>query len=437
MDRQNGTHRVVIIGGGFAGLLAAKRLAGKAVSVTLIDRRNFHLFQPLLYQVATGGLSPADIAAPLRWILRKAANVRTLLAEVTGFDVAAREVHLAGGGREPYDSLIVATGARHHYFGRPEWEQAAPGLKTIEDATEIRGRILAAFEAAERETDLARRQALLTFLIVGGGPTGVELAGALGEIANDTLSSDFRSFRPADARILLLEAGPRILTAFPARLSDAAERSLLSLGVRVRTGAPVTQVTGEGVRLRTETGEELLPAHTVIWAAGVQASPLASALAGAAGAELDRAGRLMVDDHCRLPGYANVYVLGDMAHFRGPDGEPLPGVAPVAMQQGRYAAESILEALSGKDSRPFQYVDKGNLATIGRHAAIADFGRFTLSGYLAWLAWLGIHILFLIGFRNRLQVLIHWAFQYLTFNRGARIITVGGTPRDGGGQSRG
>jgi NADH:ubiquinone reductase (H+-translocating) len=418
-------HRVVILGGGFAGLMAAKSLAGKPVEVTLVDRRNFHLFQPLLYQVATGGLSPADIAAPLRWIFRKAANVRTLLGEAEGIDIARRRVRLAGGEELEYDSLIVATGARHHYFGRPEWEHAAPGLKTIEDATEIRSRILAAFEAAEREPDAARRQALLTFLIVGGGPTGVELAGALGEIANDTLRADFRAFRPSEARILLLEAGPRILSAFPSHLSDAAERSLLSLGVRVRTGTAVTAVSADGVHLKTPAGEEFLPSHTVLWAAGVQASPLAAALAEAAGpaASLDRAGRLIVDAHCRLPGHPEIYVLGDMAHCAGPDGQPLPGVAPVAMQQGRYAAGAILAALAGRESKPFSYFDKGNLATIGRHAAIADFGRFTLSGYLAWLAWLAIHIAFLIGFRNRIQVLIHWAFQYLTFNRGARIIT--------------
>ena len=406
---------VVIVGGGFGGLAVAKRLARKrGVAVTLVDRRNFHVFQPLLYQVATGGLSPADICAPLRSVLSAFKNVRTLLGEVTGFDLESRRVLLADG-ELAYDYLVVAAGARHHYFGHEEWEAVAPGLKTIEDATEIRGRILGAFEAAEKESDQERRRALLTFLIVGGGPTGVELAGTLGEIANDTLKEDFRSFRPEEARILLLESGPRILSSFPEELAAAAERALLALGVRVKTGTKVALVDATGVTL--ENGERI-PSHTVLWGAGVKASPLGALL----GAELDRAGRVLVTMTCQLPERPEVFVLGDMAALRG---MPLPGVAPVAMQQGRYVADAIGALLLGKELAPFSYVDKGNLATIGRAAAIADFGRFQISGWVAWMLWLFIHIMYLVGFRNRVQVFVHWAFQYLSFNRGARLITGG------------
>lgn len=404
---------VVIVGGGFGGLAVAKRLARqRGVAVTLVDRRNFHVFQPLLYQVATGGLSPADICAPLRSVLAPYKNVRTLLGEVTGFDLDGRRV-LLSDGELAYDYLVIAAGARHHYFGHEEWEAVAPGLKTIEDATEIRGRILGAFEAAEKEPDAERRRALLTFLIVGGGPTGVELAGTLGEIANDTLKEDFRSFRPEEARIILLEAGPRILTAFPAELGAAAERALLSLGVRVKTGVGVAAVDAEGVTLGDG---ERIASRTVLWGAGVKASPLGAKL----GAELDRAGRVVVTPTCQLPGRAEVFVLGDMAALQG---QPLPGVAPVAMQQGRYVGDAIGALLLGKALEPFVYLDKGNLATIGRAAAIADFGKFRMSGFLAWLLWLFIHIMYLVGFRNRVQVFVHWAFQYLSFNRGARLIT--------------
>ncbi|MBL8237933.1 MAG: NAD(P)/FAD-dependent oxidoreductase [Bryobacterales bacterium] len=404
---------VVIVGGGFGGLAVAKRLARqRGVAVTLVDRRNFHVFQPLLYQVATGGLSPADICAPLRSVLAPYKNVRTLLGEVTGFDLDGRRV-LLSDGELAYDYLVIAAGARHHYFGHEEWEAVAPGLKTIEDATEIRGRILGAFEAAEKEPDAERRRALLTFLIVGGGPTGVELAGTLGEIANDTLKEDFRSFRPEEARIILLEAGPRILTAFPAELGAAAERALLSLGVRVKTGVGVAAVDAEGVTLGDG---ERIASRTVLWGAGVKASPLGAKL----GAELDRAGRVVVTPTCQLPGRAEVFVLGDMAARQG---QPLPGVAPVAMQQGRYVGDAIGALLLGKALEPFVYLDKGNLATIGRAAAIADFGKFRMSGFLAWLLWLFIHIMYLVGFRNRVQVFVHWAFQYLSFNRGARLIT--------------
>jgi len=406
---------VVIVGGGFGGLAVAKRLARqRGMAVTLVDRRNFHVFQPLLYQVATGGLSPADICAPLRSVLAPYKNIRTLLGEVTGFDLAGRRV-LLRDGELAYDYLVVAAGARHHYFGHEEWEAAAPGLKTIEDATEIRGKILSAFEAAERETDVEKRRALLTFLLVGGGPTGVELAGTLGEIANDTLREDFRTFRPEEARIVLLEAGPRILAAFPEELSTAAERALLKLGVRVRTGVAVAAVDAEGVTLGSG---ERVAARTVLWAAGVKASPLGAMLVGA----VDRAGRVVVTPTCQLPGHGEVFVLGDMAAI---EGNPLPGVAPVAMQQGRYVGDAIGTLERGGTLAPFAYVDKGNLATIGRAAAIADFGKVRMSGWIAWLLWLFIHIMYLVGFRNRVQVFVHWAFQYLTFNRGARLITGG------------
>ena len=410
---------IVIVGGGFGGLAVAKRLARqRGVAVTLVDRRNFHVFQPLLYQVATGGLSPADICAPLRSVLAPYKNIRTILGEVTGFDLPNRRVLLADG-ELAYDYLVVAAGARHHYFGHDDWEQRAPGLKTIEDATEIRARVLSAFEAAEREPDPEKRRALLTFLIVGGGPTGVELAGTLGEIANDTLKEDFRSFRTEEARILLLEAGPRILTAFPEPLSAAAEQSLLKLGVRVRTGVAVAAIDPDGVTLGNG---DRLPARTVLWAAGVKASPLGALL----GAPVDRAGRVLVRPTCQLPDRPEVFVLGDMSAI---EGNPLPGVAPVAMQQGRYVADAIGALEAGREPAPFRYVDKGNLATIGRAAAIADFGRFQLSGWLAWLLWLFIHIMYLVGFRNRVQVFVHWAFQYFTFNRGARLITTP-APRD-------
>ena len=383
------------------------------VAVTLVDRRNFHVFQPLLYQVATGGLSPADICAPLRSVMAPYKNVRTVMGEVTGFDLDNRRVLVAGEQELVYDYLVVAAGAKHHYFGHDEWEATAPGLKTIEDATAIRGRVLSAFEAAEVEPDAEKRRALLTFLIVGGGPTGVELAGTLGEIANDTLKEDFRSFRPEEARIQLLEAGPRILTAFPEHLGAAAERSLLALGVRVRTGIAVSSIDADGVKLAN--GEQIA-AKTVVWAAGVKASPLGAML----GAELDKAGRVVVTTKCRLPGRPEVFVLGDMAALQG---MPLPGVAPVAMQQGRYVADAIEAVMLGREFAPFAYVNKGNLATIGRAKAIADLGTFQLSGWVAWMLWLFIHIMYLVGFRNRVQVFVHWAFQYMTFNRGARLIT--------------
>lgn len=402
---------------------AAKALGGAPVHVTLIDRRNFHLFQPLLYQVATGTLSPADICAPIRRILRDHKNIRTLLGEVSGFDLEGGRVLLTDG-EEPFDTLIVAAGARHSYFGNDQWEPIAPGLKTVEDAAAIRRKMFLAFEKAEREPDLEKRRAWLTFVIVGAGPTGVELAGSLGEIANDTLREDFRSFRPEDARILLLDASARILNNFPEDLAAAAERDLLKLGVRCLSNRFLTSIDAEGLEVRTGNSIERIQTRTIIWAAGVRASPLAGKLAEACGVTLDRAGRIPVTPHCSISGYPNVLVLGDMANFAGPDRNPLPGVAPVAMQQGRYAAESIRRALAGEDSDPFVYVDKGNLATIGRHSAIADIRGRHFTGWFAWVIWLFIHLMYLVGFQNRLQVFIRWGFQYLAHARNARLITL-------------
>lgn len=420
------THRVVIVGGGFAGLEAAKALGGKReVSVTLIDRRNYHLFQPLLYQVATGGLSPADICAPLRAVLNRYKNVRTLLAEVSGFDLANRKVLLTDG-EVPFDTLIVAAGAKHHYFGNDSWAPFAPGLKTIEDATEIRSRVLLAFEAAEREADQEKRRALLTFVIVGGGPTGVELAGTLGEIAQDTLREDFRNFRPEEARILLFNSGDRILSTFDPQLSFAAEKALLNLGVRCRNGIRVTGVDTNGVSFKVDGVEQHLDAETVLWAAGVTANPLAQNLCQAAGLTPDKGGRVVVSPDCSLPGFPHVYALGDMAAMTGKDGQPLPGVAQVAMQGGQHVARQILAKLrqgAAYQPQPYIYWDKGNMATIGRHSAVAEVFGLKCSGTLAWLLWLFIHLMYLVGFQNRLQVFVHWAFQYLTFNRQARLIT--------------
>jgi NADH dehydrogenase len=413
---------VVIIGGGFGGLYAALHLKRAPVRLTLLDRRNFHLFQPLLYQVATGGLSPANIAAPLRAVLKKQKNARVLLAEVVDLDVAGRKVLLSDGQLD-YDQLIVATGSRHHYFGHEEWEKLAPGLKTIEDATEIRRRILLAFEAAERETDPELRRTWLTFVVVGGGPTGVELAGTLGELANYTLRDNFRTINPADARILLLEGTERILPPYPPELSAKAARSLERLGVTIQTGTIVTAVEPDAVTIRRGERTERIPARTVLWGAGVQASPLGRALARASGAELDRAGRVVVQPDLTLPGHPEVFVIGDLAHFRDPSGQPLPGVAPVAMQQGKYVAQFIQRRLRGGDLPPFRYRDKGSLATIGRAAAVADLGWVRISGFFAWLLWLFIHILYLVQFHNRLLVLVQWAWNYLSRNRSARLIT--------------
>ncbi len=421
-------HRVVIVGGGFGGLYAARSLRRAAVEVTLIDRRNFHLFQPLLYQVATGALSPGEVASPLRYVLNRQKNTRVLLGEVVDIDVPAHEVVLHEGSRVPYDTLIVGTGSTHHYFGHPEWAALAPGLKTIEDATEIRTRILLAFERAEKETDRNEQRANLTFVVVGAGPTGVELAGALGEISRDTLRKDFRAINPADARIFLIEGENRVLPPYPPELSKAAERSLIRLGVQTRTSARVTGIDKNGVTVKDANGQENhFEARTVLWAAGVQASPLGKILAERTGAKLDRVGRIAVGPDLSIAGHPEIFVIGDLAGFEQ-DGAQVPGVAPTAMQMGRYAAGAIVGRLKGEASKPFRYWDKGSLATIGRAKAVANIGPFKFSGYLAWMTWLFIHLLYIVEFENRVLILFQWAYDYFTHNRGARLIT-GGTDR--------
>jgi NADH dehydrogenase len=406
--------RVVIIGAGFGGLYAARALRHAPVEVTVIDRRNHHLFQPLLYQVATAGLSPGDIAYPIRAVLSRQKNTRVLLAEAQGVDLEKRKVVLKEGELD-YDYLIVAAGATDFYFGHDEWEKSAPGLKTLEDALEIRRRILYAFERAEREPDETRRRALLTFVIVGGGPTGVELAGAIAEISRQVMVSDFRVIDPREARVILVEAGPRVLATYPADLSAKAEASLRKLGVEVWVKSPVTAIESG----RVVAGEHEVAAATTLWAAGVRASPLARSL----GVELDRAGRVLVAPDLSVPGHPEVFVIGDLACFLHQTGKPLPGVAPAAIQMGRHAARSILRDLKGKPRKTFHYLDKGTLATIGRAAAVADFGFVKISGFFAWLAYLFIHIFFLIGFRNRFVVMFEWAWAYFTFQRAARLIT--------------
>jgi NADH dehydrogenase len=405
---------IVIVGAGFGGLTAARELRRAPVRVTVVDRRNHHLFQPLLYQVATAALSPGDIAYPIRSILRRQANVEVLLADAVSVDTGRQEVVLADG-RVAYDFLILATGARHAYLGHDDWEKRAPGLKSLEDALEIRRKILLAFEKAEREPDAEKRKALLTFILVGGGPTGAELAGAIGEISRRVLSSDFRAIDPREARILLLEAGPRILSAFPPQLSARAAAALETLGVEIRTGAAVTAI-GDGF---VEAGAERLRAQTILWTAGVAASPLGRSL----GVALDKAGRVLVEPDLTIPGHPNVFVIGDLAALRDAAGKILPGVAQVAIQQGRHAARNIEAALRGGKLQPFRYRDPGNLAVLGRAAAIADLPRIMLSGFPAWLVWCFVHILYLIGFRNRFIVLFEWAWAYLTWQRGARLIT--------------
>jgi NADH dehydrogenase len=406
---------VVILGGGFGGLNAAKRLRHEPVRVTLLDQRNHHLFQPLLYQVATATLSPGDIASPIRWILRRAKNLRVLLGDAVSIDTAARRITLDDRSTVDYDYLLVATGASHAYFGHPEWEPYAPGLKTLEDALEIRRRLLLAFEHAERTLDPARQQELLTFVIVGGGPTGVELAGTLAEMARRTLHAEFRAIDTTSTKVVLIEAGPTILPAFPDKLRDAARASLLKLGVEVREKTAVTHIDADGVNL----GEERLTARTVIWAAGVAASPVAKSL----GAPLDKAGRVLVNPDLSIPGHREVFVVGDAAAFLHQTGKPLPGVAPVAMQSATHAAGNIIRLIEGQPTRAFEYHDKGNLAIVGRGSAIADFGWTQLSGVVAWLAWLFIHIFMLIGFRNRLGVMLQWGTAFFTFQRAVRLIT--------------
>jgi len=404
--------QVVIVGAGFGGLSAAKALAGSAFDVTVIDQHNYHLFQPLLYQVATAGLSPADIASPIRGILAGAPNVSVILGRVSGIDTVLREV-IADGRRVPYDTLILATGAQHAYFGHGDWAAHAPGLKTIDDATYIRRRILLAFE--KTETDPAERARLLNFVIVGGGPTGVEMAGAIAELANRALAKDFRAIDPRSARIILVEAAPRLLTPFDPPLSDAARKSLEQLGVEVRTGAPVTALDEAGVSI----GSERIETRTVVWAAGVMASPAGQWL----GAETDRAGRVKVAPDLSVPGHRDVFVIGDTAALNDANGYPLPGVAPVAKQQGQYLAKLLLARQAGKTLPPFRYRDYGILATIGRKRAVIQMGRFKLTGFLAWVLWSVAHIYFLIGFRNRFVVALNWLWNYVTFQRGTRLIT--------------
>jgi NADH:quinone reductase (non-electrogenic) len=406
---------VLIIGGGFGGLSAAKALRGAPVNVTLLDRHNYHLFQPLLYQVATATLSPGDIASPIRWIFRRSPNIRVLLGEASGVDTTNRRVRLADGGELAYDFLIVASGSSHTYFGHDEWGRFAPGLKTLEDALEIRRRVLLAFERAERETDPARRQELLTFVLIGGGPTGVELAGTLAEIARQTLRHEFRSIDPSQARIVLVEAGSTILPSFPEKLRNAARTSLMRLGVEVREGIAVTNVDARGVML----GAERILAGTILWTAGVAVSPLVTSL----GVPLDRAGRVTVNPDLSIPGHPEVFVVGDAAAFADETGRPLPGVAQVAIQQATHAAKTIVNRLRGIPATPFVFHDKGSLAIVGRGSAIADLGWIQFSGFTAWLAWLFLHIVKLVGFRNRLIVLLEWAIAYMTLQRSVRLIT--------------
>lgn len=420
MDRE---HHVVIIGGGFGGLYAAQSLKRAPVRLTLVDRHNYHLFQPLLYQVATGGLSAGNIATPLRTILDRQRNARVMLAEVCDFDLARRQVILTDGRLE-YDSLIVAGGSETSYFGRDDWAGFAPGLKSIEDATDIRRRIFLAFEAAERETDPERVAQWLTFVVVGGGPTGVELAGALAEIARHTLRHEFRAIDPGQAKILLLEGTDRILPAYPPELSARARRQLEGLGVVVRTQTLMTEIGPDTLALRQGDHSEELRCRTVIWAAGVKASPLGAVLARAAGVVTDRPGRVPVAPDLTLPGYPEVFVIGDLANFSHQDeGQPLPGVAPVAMQQGRYAARLIKRRLNGQSLPPFRYRDRGTMATVGRNRAVAIVKGWKFSGYFAWLLWLFVHLMYIVEFQNRLLVAMQWAWNYFTWNRGARLIT--------------
>ena len=406
---------VVILGGGFAGLYAARNLGGAPVGVTLVDRRNHHLFQPMLYQVATAGLNPADIASPIRSLLRKQRNTEVLLAEATAVDVAQRRVFFTDGASLEYDYLIVGTGARHSYFGHDNWEPLAPGLKSLEDALEIRRRVLLAFELAERERDPVRRHAYLTFVVVGGGPTGVEMAGAVAEIRRYALRRDFRHIDPAEATVMLLEGGPRLLPSYPQSLSDEAKRELRRLGVEVRTETMVTDIRPGSVNAAGWT----IPTQTVVWAAGNTASPLLKSL----GTPLDPAGRALVEPDCSIPGHPEVFVLGDAAAYEHQGGGTLPGICPVAIQMGQYTARIIEGDLAGRPRRAFRYWDKGQLAVIGRGQAVADIWKLHFGGLLAWLIWIFVHIFFLIGFRNRVLVLIQWAWSYLTYSRGARLIT--------------
>ena len=412
----NGEPRVLILGGGFAGLYAARALKNAPVRVTVVDRRNHHLFQPMLYQVATAALNPSDIAAPIRSVLRAQSNTEVLLGEVQSVDLVARRIRLTDGADFTYDYLIVATGARHSYFGHDNWEPLAPGLKSIEDALQIRQRVLLAFERAEREPDPVRRHAYLTFVVVGGGPTGVEMAGAVAELRRYALRRDFRRIDPTEATVLLLEGGLRLLPSYPPSLGDKAKQELRRLGVEVRTETMVTDIRPGSVAAAGWT----IPTQTVIWAAGNVASPVLRTL----GVPLDQAGRAIVEPDCTLPGHPEVFVLGDAALFNHQEGGPLPGICPVAIQMGEYSARTIVGDLAGQPRRAFHYWDKGQLAVIGRGRAVADIWKLHFAGFLAWLVWTFVHIFFLIGFRNRLLVMIQWAWSYLTYGRGSRLITV-------------
>ena len=420
-------HRVVVVGGGFGGLQAALGLRRANVEITLIDRRNFHLFQPLSYQVATGALSPGEVAYPLRAVFKRDDNVRVLLAEVDELDLERRRVVLRSVGDlpapdpVPYDTLIVAGGSRYSYFGHDEWSEHAAEVKSLESAVTVRGRILSAFEAAELEPDPERRDEWLTFAVVGAGPTGVEMAGQIAELARDTLRDDFRAADPGSGRILLVEAADRVLTGFPESLSEKAERSLRRLGVTPVLDSTVVGVDETGITVEDADGTRHIPARTVVWAAGVTASGLATELAERTGADQDRAGRVTVEPDLTLPGHPEVFALGDMIRVRGRD--PLPGLAPVAMQQGRYAAKAVRARLKGRTAPPFRYRDKGNLATIGRAAAVADIKGVKLGGFLAWVTWLVVHLFYLVGFQNRLLVVIRWTFAFVTRGRGTRLIT--------------
>jgi len=420
------TPHVVIVGGGFGGLAAARELARAPVRITLIDRTNHHTFQPLLYQVAMAGLSPADIAQPIRAIVHGQANVTVLMAEALRVDLDMRRVHLYDGGTLEWDYLILACGAETSYFGHDDWAAAAPGLKSLEDAIDIRQRVLLAFELAEREPDAQRRAELLSFVVIGGGPTGVELAGALSELAKTVLRRDFRVIRPQDAKVRLLEAGPRILPSFPMALAQSAVAQLQELGVEVRTEAAATSIEPGWVQMANER----IACSVVLWAAGVGANPLTRTL----GVALDRAGRVVVRPDLSVPGHARAFVIGDAAYVADEDGHPLPGVSPVAMQEGRAAAASIRRAMAGREPLAFAYVDKGSMATIGRSRAVAVVDRLQLSGFIAWLAWLAVHIWFLIGFKNRIVVMITWAWSYVTYRRGARLITGYGAQQGGATQ---
>jgi NADH dehydrogenase len=421
-DGTDGLHHVVIVGGGFGGLYAARALRRAPARVTLVDRRNFHLFQPLLYQVATGGLSPGQIAAPLRSVLERHRRTTVLLAEVVDVDPAAKRL-VFRDGEISYDTLVIAAGTDNFYFGHDEWRAHAPGLKSVEEALEIRRRVLLAFEAAEREDDAERRRALLTFVVVGGGPTGVELAGALAEIARHTLRGEFRRLDPSQAHVILVEGADRVLPPFVPELSSSAKDALEKLGVSVRTGAMVRGVDASGVTLAMNGREELIAAHTVLWAAGVRPSGLARVIAERTGAELDKSGRVIVGPELTVPAHPEIFVIGDMAHAKDEQGAPLPGVAPVAMQEGKYVATTIRARLEGRAARPFRYWNRGTLATIGRSKAVADLRFVRLSGFIAWVLWLFIHLLYLVEFQNRVLVLIQWAWSYLTWDRGARLIT--------------